>query len=105
MAAWPFPGLTLKIHSPGLKQPQPQRPILGRTIPEGSPWRVWTQGASGRVTTQPVQPTELEPNHSSSAGGSWAHSLASVFSTEKWTINVQFSAPSLLSPRGDLRSK
>lgn len=39
--------------------------------------------ASCRVMTQPAQATELDPDHNSSAVGSRAHSLASVFSTEK----------------------
>lgn len=80
MAALPFPRLTLKIHSlaPASEAHVGMDRSRGLTM-EG------VDAGSCRVTAQPVQATELDPDPSSTAG-SRAHSLASVFSTEKWTI-------------------
>lgn len=81
MAALPFPGPTLKIHSlaPASEAHVGMDHFRGLTM-EGEDAGSW------RVTAPPVQATELDPDHSSSTAGSRAHSLASVFSTEKWTM-------------------
>lgn len=58
----PLSSMTLKTRSPGPRQSQPQRPVPGHTIPEGSSWRREEKqgdppslhGPQSRIQSQPL---------------------------------------------------